>query len=319
MAQTLEEETIQAATESVEVPQSDSKEYVSIAGQLISNVDMNAAPPFQLVVGPTGGIIGVRNTNAVATIPTFSSADTIDLRMGSPSEPQLAQIKSFLHSSDTTTAEDWFVFSAIASDNLVSRSYRKWTLNTLAQIAEGLRGKPFMMDHEWDDSDDTVGFIFDSSLVKLSTPIMAAINQPMKTAMNQAIVSLEGHQMVICSVAVPMTDTECVDGIKGRKCQSVSTGGLLQSIKMICPNCSATYGREVTFTERDKYGKYTCSHLVPSEYSYGMSRDDDSDDYEDDDFPPPAYADYLVLDGIFDGVELSAVVAGNLPYAQIVR
>jgi hypothetical protein len=279
----------------VTVSNAPQSEYVSIEGKLISK----------------------GNLNAVTTIHTFSAADTIDLRMGTPSESQLAAIKSYLHSGDSTTAEDWFVFSAIASDNLISRSYRKWHLNMLTQIADGLKGRPFLLDHEWDDAEETVGFIFDSKLVKLSTPIMAAVNQPMKTAMNQAIVSLEGHHMVICSIAASPLKTK--SAVTGRTYQSVSTGGLMQAIKMICPNCSATYGREVTFTERDKNGKYTCPHLVPSEWSYGRSQDDDRDVYEDDDFPPPSYADYLILDGVFDGVELSAVVAGNLPYAQIIR
>jgi hypothetical protein len=246
--------------------------------------------------------------SVTATAITATEADAIDLRMGIPSEAQFAQLKSYLHADNNSTAEDWFVFSAIASDNLVSRSYRKWHLNTLTQMAEMLKGKPFELNHEWDDVCSVVGFIFESALLKLETPVMAAISQPMKTEFNQAIAESEGHHMLICSIAVPRSEEETVNAIESRKHQAVSTGGFLQQIKMICPNCSATHGRDVTFTERDKEDRYVCPHLIPSEYSYGMGEDDDD-----------LYADYLILDGLFDGVELSSVVAGNLPYAQIVR
>ena len=235
--------------------------------------------------------------------------------MGQPSDVQLAQIKSYLQSTDSSEAADWFVFSALASDNLVSRSYRKWTINVLQQMAEALKGKPLIADHEWDESEEVLGFIFDANLIKLATPIMAAVNQPLKTDFNKQIVASEGQYVLICSIAVPAGDVEFINAVKARKYQAVSTGGYLQGIKMICPNCSTKHNRQVSFTERDMEGSYLCPHLIPSDLSYGMDDDDD----DDDDCVSVQYADYLELDGIFDGIELSAVVAGNLPYAQIVR
>lgn len=240
-----------------------------------------------------------------------------DRMMGRPTDKQFAAISKFLDPDHGTSAEDWFVVTLQASDNLVSRSIRSWHPNVLNQMAALFPGAPLILNHEWEDSNAAVGFIFNAYAEKTELP-PAALTDGNRGPLNKKIADRQGFQRLMLQCAVPMSDSETVESIKKRKYNCVSTGGYMTKMRLICPDCSESYGREVTFTERDKTGAFVCPHLIPDMWHLLYEGDDDyGDDKDNDDEMKPA--SYLVLDGIFDAVEVSLVVAGNLPLASVVR
>lgn len=234
----------------------------------------------------------------------------MSMKMGQPSTEQLAKINSY--TGNDSDPADWFVFWCRASDNFVNRSGRKWHMSILQQMASDYPGQSLLFDHEWESSEDAIGFIFDSQLVVTPNAPNDCIQSPGRTALNQQILADEGYACVYTACCVKADQMQAVvQGIQDNRLNDVSTGGLLSGIKTICPNCSKALGRDVTFNERNGKG-YTCPHLIPSMWS-ALFYDDDMDEDE------VGYADYLILDGIHDTIELSLVNSGNLPAASVMR
>lgn len=232
-------------------------------------------------------------------------------KLGIPDEGELAKINSYL--DEPTKAEEWYIVPFKASDNLVSRSIRKWNDNVLNQMVVELKGRPLLIDHNWEEVEDSVGFIYDCYKVESSSCDEGIWNQPGKAEKNKAIIQREGYKAVYCLAAISADMQQVITGIKMRRLNDCSTGGYLSQMKLICPNCSSEKQRTVTFTEKDKNDEYVCPHLIPSNYTemYEDTSDMGLDGY--------LMADYLELDGVFDGIELSIVQAGNLPAASVCR
>jgi hypothetical protein len=168
---------------------------------------------------------------------------------------------------------------------------------------------PVLLDHEWHSVDSSCGFILDAELVKTSD---RPENQKLDfEAINNKIIQKEGYVSLIVTVAIPALESlyDLVNQI-GTKClDACSTGGEIEKIKAICPNCSETAGRPVSFTEKDKAGRYICPHYIP----YWLNDD------EEDDADSILVADYVELDGVYENFELSFCNIGNLPNAKILR
>lgn len=241
----------------------------------------------------------------------YSSTESPSLpKMGMPDASNLAKINSFLDYE--SKPEEWQVIPFKASDNLVSRSIRKWNDNVLNQMVTELKGRPLLIDHNWEEVEDSVGFIYDTFITQSSSCDELIWNQPGKAEKNKQIIAREGYKAVYCLAAISADMQTVIQGIKVRRLNDCSTGGYLSQMKMICPNCTSEKGRTVTFTEVDKNDEYVCPHLIPSQYSemYDTSHEAEYQSY---------MADYLELDGLFDGIELSIVQAGNLPAASVCR
>lgn len=232
-------------------------------------------------------------------------------KIGMPDESNLAKINSYLDYQ--SQAAEWCVIPFKASDNLVSRSIRKWNDGVLSQMATQLKGRPLLIDHNWDKVEDSVGFIYDAWMTHSSTCEESVWNQPGKSEKNKAIIAREGYKAVYCLAAVYDDMQSVIQGIKSRRLNDCSTGGYLSQMKMICPNCTAEKGRITTFTEVDKNDEYVCPHLIPSQYTEMYDTSHEDENYQS------YMADYLELDGLFDGIELSIVQAGNLPAARVQR
>jgi hypothetical protein len=82
----------------------------------------------------------------------------------------------------------------------------------------------------------------------------------------------------------------------------VSTGGWMLQSDLICPICSESHGRKISFWEMDKMDNYICPHYIPSNYGNMFNSEN-----------PEAYAPYAILDGVYDSCELSLVNVPNLP------
>jgi hypothetical protein len=239
----------------------------------------------------------------------------ISLNRGKPTPDQLDKINQM--TGRDSKAEEWYVIPFKASDNLVSRSMRQWHGDVLNQMTDQLKGRPLIVDHNWDNVGDSVGHIFDCVMTNATSAPQSVWDQPGKADLNRAIIAKEGYKAVYCLACVGSDMQNVIDGIESRRLNDCSTGGLLSNIQMLCPNCSDDKGREVSFTEKNKNGEYTCPHMIPSQYSGMYSSDDDDPDV--DDLGQTRYADYMTLNGVFDGIELSIVQAGNLPAASVVR
>lgn len=238
----------------------------------------------------------------------LSEVEMLGLNKGTPTRDQLNLINEYLQ--EETTAEEWYILPVRASDNLVNRSLRKWDVNVLEQMLQQFPGTVAMLDHEWEDAEDAIGFTLETELITTADAPEWIVNSPGREEYNQQIIAEEGYVALYSMMAIAMDMSEILTGTRYRRLQGVSTGGLLSGIKLLCPNCSRQHGRPVSFTERDKNGAHVCPHLIPSSYS-ALYAEDDGEEYE--------YADYLVLDGTFDAIEISLVNSGNLPAAGILR
>lgn len=239
---------------------------------------------------------------------TSDEAQSLNLNMGTPTADQLAKINTL--TGKDCKASEWYVVPFRASDNLVSRSIRKWHNNVLSQMQSQLVGRPLLVDHNWDEVEDSVGLIFDCKMSTSTNCPENIWNQPGKADLNRSIIAKEGYKCLYALACISSEMTAVIQGIESRRLNDCSTGGFLSGMRLICPNCTHEKGREISFTEQDKNGEYTCPHLIPDQYT-SM--------YDDGSHLELPYADYLELDGTFDGIELSLCNAGNLPAASVCR
>lgn len=222
-----------------------------------------------------------------------------------PSDIQLQTINNFL--GWESEKESWILVNFRASDNLINRSYRRWSLNVLELMRIKCLENPLLIDHEWDNSASACGFIIDSQIIKTSeVPKHQKLGYE---EINQKIIDKEGYVSLILTAAIN-SDELIGKSLKNKSLDSCSTGGEIENVRLICPHCSEQHGREVTFTESDKIGNFICPHLIPSIYDR-YYKDDEGSEYQT--------ADYVELDGNYENLELSICNIGNLPNAKVIR
>ena len=192
-----------------------------------------------------------------------------------------------------------------ASDNLINGSLRRWTLNVLNQMVQVTNGVSFLVDHNWDKLNASVGFVFDGFIHKGS--IVPDRQVKGMEEWNKTILEKEGYMSYYSWVALP-TNQDIVEMVKTRRAQFISTGGMLNNMRQICPLCTEEKGVEVGVWDKDKEGFYVCPHTLP-----GMAWLYEYDDIQAQEMP------YVILDGEYHPVEISFVNAGNLPNAQVLR
>jgi len=227
--------------------------------------------------------------------------------MGVPTDVMMAAISQALPPSVSRDAGEWFTVDFRASDNLISYSRRRWHPNVLAQMSDRARGhlmKPLITDHEW-EANNAMGFIYDQALMRDAIAPADKLNAAGYQEYNEAIVSGEGYTWLWVAAAIHGKREMAIERFQSRLYQDVSTGGLLYQPRWICPNCTATHGREVSFYEQelDERGQlqFVCPHYAPW----------DLDDVGEE------YADYAILDGLYSATELSVCTEGNLPAAGV--
>jgi len=224
------------------------------------------------------------------------------LYMGEPMPDDLERIKKITNNYDWEATE-WYVVPFRASDNLVNRSQRVWHPNVLEQMPNQFIGRPLLKDHSWYSVDESIGIIFDSFIAD-DVATEEIINSGDRGLLNKKIISSQGYKSVYVMVAIHASMPVEINAIATMRFDKCSTGGILSDMDMYCPNCSEIHGREVSFFEQDERGKYICPHEMPGGYGYEENS---------------LVADYIILDGIFDAIELSVCVSGNLPAAGVVR
>lgn len=223
-------------------------------------------------------------------------------------ESEVTTLSKFLNVQ--VNKEDWCFVKFRASDNLVNRSIRKWHVNVLNSMSRSYKNAVLLTDHNWDSIDNCLGVIYRAETVVENNLSSNALQVPGYEEINQKIIDREGYIQVVYYAAIPKTveNQGVVSKIENKILRNCSTGGRLSKMRLLCPNCSSDKGREVSFLETDKNDDFICPHLIPDSYTNAY-----------DDNPYAEYsADYLELDGNYEGYELSIVSIPNLPNTGII-
>ncbi|MEL6853661.1 MAG: hypothetical protein AAFO83_00970 [Cyanobacteria bacterium J06607_13] len=237
----------------------------------------------------------------------------LDLHIGQPTAAQLNRINAM--TGRTWDEGDWFVVPLRASDNLISHSYRVWSLDILQQMARTYRdAADSLLNHDWYDVEKTVGFVFESLLIRDDGAPDEILDAGGMGEVNRQIVDEQGYCWLYLNVAIKSDLVAVVKGVEEMRLNDISTGTLLNKPKMYCPECSREHGRKVsffeTYTDKEDNERYRCPHYLPTPWMLYYTS------LFDEEIP---FASYVELDGTNQSVEVSFVVDGNLPAAQVIR
>lgn len=216
--------------------------------------------------------------------------------MRSPDVDQLAKINEYRRKGTPLfVASELVSVPMRASHNLISHSNMSWAPSSLADMALGMPGKPFIKDHNWDNLDATLGFIYDAELLH-SMVAPAEFLGGEYGEKNRQIIAREGFYQLILHVAIEATHP-LVRDIELRKVDGVSTGTLTKGVYS-CPICAT---------------EFPCGqHLPPTgEIRYLQKTGQLSEEEE------AAIAPYIIRSGNFWCCETSQVTVPQLPEAKI--
>lgn len=219
------------------------------------------------------------------------------LEMGHPTSEQLNKINRF-RPKGTPPIEATEVISIpfVASDNLVSRSLGAWDIDSLHSMAKLFPGRALTINHDWDNVQHTVGFIYDGTVLRTVDAPPELLNKAGNFDLNRQIIGANGLAQLILYTCVEAT-SPVVSGLRFRRLGDVSTGGFTSG-ELICPLCQTSFG--------DKH----CPHYIPNLYTMLAAEWGEID--------PALVAPYFIRTSFMDAVELSLVLCGNLPGASVV-
>jgi hypothetical protein len=216
--------------------------------------------------------------------------------MRSPSPSQLDKINQYRREGLAPfTSSDVVSIPMRASHNLMSHSNMAWAPASLADMALGMPGKPFLKDHEWEELEAAMGFIYEAELLhSLIAP--AEFLQGEYADRNRQIIAKNGFYQLILHVAVEATHPIIRD-IEMRRANGVSTGTLTKGIYS-CPLCDV---------------EFPCGqHLPPSGWIMFLKQIGELTEEE-----IASIAPYIIRDGNFWSCEVSQVNVPNLPGTAI--
>jgi hypothetical protein len=163
-----------------------------------------------------------------------------DYRMGPPSEKQLKVINRHLPAGvDPFGPEDVVTIPFLIADNLVNRSYDKWTVESLETMATLAPGLPMMKNHDWGDVDTTWGRIYGASVHRTDSPPPGVINRAGLEERNKIVIKAEGYVFVVAEVFALASKSMVLDLFSGHP-GGVSTGGFRYK-DLHCPICKTSY------------------------------------------------------------------------------
>lgn len=242
--------------------------------------------------------------------------DPIRTTIGEPDERQLKKIIEL--TGVASEASEWLVAGIHASNNLLDRSSRRWSIEAIQGMGIDFIGKPFITDHSWAEVDTAKGICISSALLKDHASIVPSemLSGAGEEVFNKEIIEKEGLVWLYLCVAVPRS-SEAAKAIETRTYHSVSTGSILFDAYLRCPNCEReSGGREVrmdtyTIDPKTQHKVFDCPHLVGGSVMKQIL----GDEYENYNF-----SDYSILScRSTSSVEISACQAGALPQASIIR
>ncbi|MGL5060454.1 MAG: hypothetical protein ACRC62_10785 [Microcoleus sp.] len=250
-------------------------------------------PTNSLLEQPDGWIGGMPVVNRVYDEPE-QRQNLYTMR--SPTPEQLAKINQYRREGTPPfTASQFVTVPMRASHNLMSHSNMAWAPASLADMALGMPTKPYIKDHDWENLDAAMGFVYDAELLQ-SMVAPAEFLQGEYADRNRQILAKDGFFQLILHVAIEATHP-IVRDIELRKVNGVSTGTLTKGI-YLCPSCDL---------------EFPCGqHLPPTNGIMDLKRRGELTEEE-----AAAIAPYIVRDGNFWSCEISQVNVPNLPGTNI--
>ncbi len=213
----------------------------------------------------------------------------------SPDEMELNLINQFRpKGTPEYTANEILRIPFLASTNLLFGSLGVWTEKALETMVATYPGKDLMLNHAWDKTETTCGFIYDAELIVVPNPSKEAINRVIADSPNPAIdkeiIKKDGIIQVLCYAAVEASHP-VVGEARFRRLADVSTGGVFYG-DWICPLCNTSFDDP------------ECPHYPPVGF-FLWGEDEEK------------IAPYYIRDGQHVSVELSFVSEGNCIQAEM--
>jgi len=234
-------------------------------------------------------------TNATFTRLSYAQAIAQVPGMGTPNADQLAKVQAHAPKGINYTADRFVSVPIMASHNLMSYSNGVWDTDSLEAMARQFPGKPAQLNHNWDDVQDSIGLIYDAFLLRSMDAPTHILNAADFFDINRQIVAKDGFIGLIIMAAFPV-ESAAVDAIAQSRARGISTGGLTSG-EYGCPLC------ELSFEDAN------CPHIPPHPMLLHLYGSD----------PDMNFAPYYVRQGFHTGIEVSLVVSGNLPGAEVLR
>jgi hypothetical protein len=201
-------------------------------------------------------------------------------------------------STECPESDELTTLTIIACDNLITRDKRQWSAEILSQAAEestGLIGKPFTLDHDWDEVDKVQGVIYDAELLDLPEAPPNIVNT-WYSKINKKIIKEEGYRPLIVRVAFyrygGVTFGQALGSLR-----YVSFGGQ-GDLELFCPHDGLNFSDPA------------CPYLPPSRWYEPTAEELKARNLK--------MADYAVYKGSIWFNELSQVLVPNLPGAQVI-
>jgi hypothetical protein len=206
-----------------------------------------------------------------------------------PTDQQLKTIRGYGSAVlPEVNSEELEIVPFIASDNFVSRSKRKWTIQALDSITRLLPGLSYQLDHDWDEVDTVRGLVFEAKRLQLDSVPYEILAAAGNEDLNRTVFSSEGYSPVIAHVAFPAT-SQLLSGLQLGAIGRVSIGGFMAT-DVCCPECDTSFRNP------------KCPHYPPSRW------------WPDD----PDTTDYAIWQDTTDLCELSLVTIPDVPGAQTI-
>ena len=214
-----------------------------------------------------------------------------------PSEKYLEKYNSYIPLGfPSVQAEEFVVYPIRIADNIVNRSFSRWTFPDLQKMANMICGIPVTLDHDWDSVNKSHSLLIDFKIEIISPDeiyqhswLVQKMGVKDQLDINQKIVKEEGYISVIAIAAIPIT-SPIAQKIRFSLLNSVSLGGF-EFKDIFCPICKCSF--------MDK----KCPHSVPTELNKGKEN----------------VAPYYERIGIIDLGEVSFVLIPNLPAAGLIQ
>lgn len=206
-----------------------------------------------------------------------------------PSSSDLALINRFQPSGlPEVTAVDGLVASFLVADNMVDRSFARWTVDSLRQLKKSSTNIPLLLDHDVTSVMKVQGLVFNSLIAENRSPSYEYTDTSVNTKINRKIAREEGYVALVLRAFIPNNS-----GLIDRLRFGVGKVSLGYSYKDIgCPLCKISFYDE------------KCPHKIPLSYA---------------DTTEPGFAPYRNKLLPIEATEFSLVVEPNLPGAGIVQ
>ncbi len=213
---------------------------------------------------------------------------------GPPDDRQLQLINAMQPMGyEPFVADELWCQTGVVADNLINRSYGKWSVSALEQMADLIVGVPATINHDWDEVRVVWGRTFEAFVVR--HPASDVPDKLLRKAgnydYNKEIVNKEGLVRCYATAFTPI-DSPIRSMIRNVQAGEISTGGF-NFTDFLCPLCNVGFG------------KNNCKHYPPNSW---MGRNPD-DNYE---------APYYIRHNLIDIMEWSLVPMPNLPGAGVV-